>query len=236
VEGRGVVMVPYRPLHVPKYHEWMTQPALLAATASDPLSLEEEYDNQVSWRDDEGKLTFILLDPWHGGCTGSGLKKGGPAGNSPDVDDCAKIGSRLGVKEKEWGKFEVDKMVGDVNSFFSDYEDDEGRSCSGQWAAELEIMIADPAARGKGIAREALQLFMRYISVELQQVVLFFVKIGDGNKGSLKLFKSLGFVFHKHVEVFAETELRLPVTQELRDRLETVWKAQEAIVHPHRLY
>jgi hypothetical protein len=27
--GKKVRLVPYKPLHVPKYHEWMTQPQLL---------------------------------------------------------------------------------------------------------------------------------------------------------------------------------------------------------------
>jgi predicted nicotinamide N-methyase/RimJ/RimL family protein N-acetyltransferase len=54
------VLVPYRQQHVQKYHEWMQSEALLKATASEPLSLKEEYKMQRSWRDDPKKCTFII--------------------------------------------------------------------------------------------------------------------------------------------------------------------------------
>lgn len=58
-----LVLVPYLKPFVPRYHEWMCDPALLAATESEPLSLEEEYENQDSWLHSTDKLTFILLAP-----------------------------------------------------------------------------------------------------------------------------------------------------------------------------
>eukprot|EP00128_Syssomonas_multiformis_P009653 Colp12_sorted_trinity150504_noHs@8271 len=60
--GQKVVLVPYLKRHVEKYHEWMKSPFLQEATASEPLSIEEEYDMQQSWHDDPQKLTFIVLD------------------------------------------------------------------------------------------------------------------------------------------------------------------------------
>ncbi|KAM8704942.1 hypothetical protein ACLKA7_009405 [Drosophila subpalustris] len=59
--GQRVVLVPYEARHVPKYHEWMSCPTLRILTASDELSLSEEYEMQQSWRQDADKLTFIVL-------------------------------------------------------------------------------------------------------------------------------------------------------------------------------
>lgn len=47
--GEKVVLVPYLREHVPRYHEWMQDPALLEATASEPLSLAQEFDVHRSW-------------------------------------------------------------------------------------------------------------------------------------------------------------------------------------------
>eukprot|EP00250_Pteridium_aquilinum_P001125 c11332_g1_i2 orf=164-748(-) len=62
VEGRRVLLVPYRREHVPKYHAWMQDPHLLEATGSEPLSLSQEYAMQQSWTLDPHKCTFIVLD------------------------------------------------------------------------------------------------------------------------------------------------------------------------------
>ncbi len=59
--GEKVRLVPYRKKFVEKYHEWMQSPFLLEMTASEPLSIEEEYDMQKSWREDSRKCTFIVL-------------------------------------------------------------------------------------------------------------------------------------------------------------------------------
>lgn len=51
--GDLVALVPYKPEHVLRYHEWMKSPFLQEMTASEPLTLEEEYEMQQSWHQDE---------------------------------------------------------------------------------------------------------------------------------------------------------------------------------------
>ncbi|XP_070336119.1 alpha/beta-tubulin-N-acetyltransferase 9 isoform X4 [Odocoileus virginianus] len=60
--GKKVALVPYTSEHVPRYHEWMKSEELQRLTASEPLTLEQEYEMQRSWRDDADKCTFIVLD------------------------------------------------------------------------------------------------------------------------------------------------------------------------------
>lgn len=59
--GKKVILVPYMNKHVPKYHEWMQDPFLLEATGSEPLTLEEEYDMQLSWTQDPNSTLLISL-------------------------------------------------------------------------------------------------------------------------------------------------------------------------------
>ncbi|XP_056641748.1 N-acetyltransferase 9-like protein isoform X2 [Diorhabda sublineata] len=58
IQCQRVILVPYKK----KYHEWMKSESLQQLTASEPLTLEEEYEMQKSWLRDENKLTFIILD------------------------------------------------------------------------------------------------------------------------------------------------------------------------------
>ncbi|XP_027626601.1 N-acetyltransferase 9 isoform X3 [Tupaia chinensis] len=53
--GKKVVLVPYTSEHVPRYHEWMKSEELQRLTASEPLTLEQEYAMQHSWREDQDK-------------------------------------------------------------------------------------------------------------------------------------------------------------------------------------
>lgn len=60
--GRRCVLVPYEAKYVARYHAWMQNEELLRLTASERLTLDEEKSNQQSWRHDEKKLTFIILE------------------------------------------------------------------------------------------------------------------------------------------------------------------------------
>lgn len=95
--NKKVVLVPYRIHHVEKYHEWMSDPVLQEATASEPLSIEEEYEMQQSWKNDASKCTFIVL-------SAIALTAVEPGGSGEGGD-------------------EVGSMIGDVNLFLHDQED-----------------------------------------------------------------------------------------------------------------
>ncbi|KAJ8399796.1 hypothetical protein AAFF_G00409010 [Aldrovandia affinis] len=177
LEGKHVVLVPYSADHVPRYHQWMGSPELQKLTASEPLSLEQEYDMQRSWREDDDKCTFIILDK--------------------------QMWADPAVQEQEC-------MVGDVNIFLTDPSDPS--------LAELEIMIAEPNYRGKGLGKEVIRMMLCYGITKLG-VRKFEAKIGLDNKVSIAMFKKFKFQELSVSEVFQEMTLELTVDQALQTRL-----------------
>eukprot|EP00268_Persea_americana_P027538 TRINITY_DN2689_c0_g1_i1.p1 TRINITY_DN2689_c0_g1~~TRINITY_DN2689_c0_g1_i1.p1 ORF type:complete len:198 (-),score=47.08 TRINITY_DN2689_c0_g1_i1:376-969(-) len=172
--GKKVILVPYMNEHVPKYHEWMQDPFLLEATGSEPLTLEEEYDMQLSWTQDPNKRTFIVLD------------------------------KEMVVGDFVLGKPHLEAMVGDVNIYMNDLDDLQ--------TAEIEIMIAEPTSRGKGLGEESILMMMTF-AVENCGIQTFRAKIAESNTASLNLFRKLGFEDVAYSEVFKEITLELPVTK-----------------------
>lgn len=114
----------------------------------------------------------------------------------------------------------TDDMIGDVNLFLhnNNSQPDEGKSDFISSAdshplidAELEIMIAEPSARRKGYALEALRTMMAYagrppLSIKPES---FLVRIGKENTQSISMFTKLGFSTVKEVAVFQEVEMRI---------------------------
>ncbi|CAN0927215.1 N-acetyltransferase 9-like protein [Linum grandiflorum] len=180
LEGEKVILVPYMEAHVPKYHQWMQDPILLEATGSEPLSLQEEYNMQLTWTQDPLKRTFIVLD--------KGFVQGGFVHGDPHVE----------------------AMVGDVNIYMNDLDDPQ--------MAEVEIMIAEPKSRGKGLGEESVVMMMAY-AIESLGIRVFRVKIGEANGASLSLFRKLGFEPASYSEIFKEVTLELPVTEQKREEL-----------------
>ncbi|EDO35470.1 predicted protein [Nematostella vectensis] len=164
--GNQIILVPYKEKHVPRYHEWMQSPELLEQTASERLMLQQEYDMQQSWLNDENKCTFIVLDK---------------------------------QKWNDNGNNEIESMAGDVNLFFNDPDD--------LHVAEIEIMIAEPSSRGRGLGKEALLIMMSY-GISKLHVNRFTAKIGHDNEPSLSLFNKLGFTKISESEVFKEVTLK----------------------------
>ncbi|CAN8002239.1 unnamed protein product [Ixodes hexagonus] len=174
--SENVVLVPYQEKHVERYHEWMKDPYLQDVTASEPLSLTEEYAMQKSWLEDDDKCTFIVLDR----------------------------------KRYEESGDEVEAMIGDVNLFFNNQDNNR--------EAELEVMIAESSQRGKGRGKEVLRLMMRY-GIEVLHVGLFTVKIKLSNTVSRKLFESQGFILTSTSDVFQEATYSLEVNDLFQARL-----------------
>jgi len=94
LEGHTVVLVPYAPGHVAKYHRWMLDPTIQYLTRSEPLTLAEEYAMQIDWEKDPHKLTFIIL--------------------------ARELWERTGGHEAT----DDDAMIGDVNLFFAHDDED----------------------------------------------------------------------------------------------------------------
>lgn len=169
-------MVPYEERHVPRYHEWMKSSELQYLTASDPLTLQEEFLMQKRWHEDENKCTFIVLDK----------------SSFESTND------------------ETDAMIGDTNLFFND-PDEPGR-------AEIEIMIAEPAYRGKGKGWEATVLMLLY-GIDTLGVRSYVAKIKLDNAKSIEMFEKLGFQEVERSKVFAELTLEKLVDRQWKEWL-----------------
>ncbi|XP_042973942.1 N-acetyltransferase 9-like protein isoform X1 [Carya illinoinensis] len=194
LEGKKVIMVPYMEAHVPKYHEWMQDPALLQATGSEPLTLDQEFQMQLSWSQDPRRLVIIIKE-----------------------SDIRFAEQTFIVLDKEMvvgdfihGDPHVEAMIGDVNLYMNDLDDPH--------MAEIEIMIAEPKSRGKGLGNECVLIMMAF-AVENLEICVFRAKIGESNGTSLALFKKLGFKETSYSEIFKEVTLELQVTKPKQEEL-----------------
>ena len=170
---------------------------LQAATASEPLSMTEEYDMQRSWRTDNDKLTFIVCQ----------------SRESENVSQTVQGGQ----------DDRPEHMIGDINLFLFEPEDeDEDEDDSGEQApnstkssnalvGEIELMIARKDLHRQGYGRAALLSFTAYILATWTQIAAEYsnssseghtprslqylrVKINQSNARSIALFQSIGFV------------------------------------------
>lgn len=194
VSTSQVLLVPYEKSHVTTYHEWMKDPEIQEATASEPLSLEEEYAMQSSWRVDHDKLTFIACMPM---TAGSSMKCG--TGGVHDTPG---------------------RMIGDVNLFLTTADEDE-EGCIGE--LELMIAPAAARRKGYGRATviaflsyiqnnldAILSEYGQKLGAEKMRLLQLRVKVGSKNEKSINLFESLGFIkVHQSPNYFGEFELVL---------------------------
>ena len=183
----------------------MQDPDLQLATASEPLTLDEEYAMQRSWRTDHDKLTFIVCLPL------SSVKE-----NAQVIE--------AGVHDSQ------DRMIGDINLFLFENETDgpsnspdgheNGPGVQGEdtrnLVGEIELMIARKDLHRQGYGRATLQTFISYVMSHWQQIAEQYTasdqlyndadharrlprlsylraKINQTNERSIRLFKSVGF-------------------------------------------
>jgi RimJ/RimL family protein N-acetyltransferase len=216
----------------------MQDPFLLEATGSEPLSLEQEYEMQRQWRDDDEKCTFIIMV--HTKTPGCIL---GDASGEEDNGPHAGSGASMVEEEVDWIQKSLSAMVGDVNIFLSpeendttddedhgitvvaddDDDDDNNKTCP-YYQAELDIMVADQKYRGRGIGREASLMMMLYAAKHMH-IRRFFCKINQENEASLRLFRDkLGFYPCAYAECFQQVELefKTDTREQMIQRIETL--------------
>lgn len=224
ISTTSILLVPYESSHVPTYHEWMQEPAIQEATASEPLSIDEEYEMQQSWRQDHDKLTFIACLPI-------------PSHPNTNPDAPPSEGTKIQAGAHDG----PERMIGDVNLFLSQSDEDE-EGCIG----ELELMIAPLSARRRGYGRATIIMFLHYIQTHLLSILSEYksklgsgvekmrhlqlrVKIGSRNNKSIALFESLGFMkVAESPNYFGEFELVLEgfLGEERTQRLLESWKLE----------
>ncbi|KXH35535.1 N-acetyltransferase [Colletotrichum simmondsii] len=184
------------------------------ATASEPLTLEEEYENQQSWRTSHDKLTFIICQP---------------------LDS---LSTTVTTETVQAGEIDAsERMIGDINFFiypYDDDEDEEGQASAaneGLYVGEVDVMVASKEHRGRGIGHAAVTTLLTYVHRNKAQILEEYVqgeeggketttkkaaqlkglmvKIKEGNAASIALFRRLGFVQKGEVNYFGEIQMVL---------------------------
>ncbi|KAJ6785743.1 hypothetical protein PWT90_06380 [Aphanocladium album] len=192
ISGAKALLVPYEAHHVVKYHGWMQDPDIQQATASEPMTLEEEYENQQSWRTSTDKLTFIICEP------------------------AAPAETAIMAQSQDANKH----MIGDVNFFLYADDEDENDGASDSLIGEVDVMVAAKEHRGKGYGEAAVRHLLLYIQMNLDAILreyaqggvtkalrALMVKIQESNNGSRALFEKLGFEQTGSVNYFGEVKM-----------------------------
>ncbi len=135
-------------------------------TASEPLTLDEEYDMQLSWKEDPKKCTFIVL-----------ALEDGDDGREAPAGAAGKITSAGSTSEPGAAQTEgavsppppppppaatttasAAAMAGDVNLFFNDYDD--------PGMCEVRRAISIPLHPSASTRKKMLVLNLRFLVCE----------------------------------------------------------------------
>lgn len=208
----------------------MSDAAVREATASEVLTLEEEYEMQgnaplLIWllqlipTSADTTVLFPLYFPLADRKANHSL---GIESWQIDEDKLTFIIYRRNL-ELEFSSplflpsHSTSSMMGDVNLFLTNVSTPPSPSSSSasnpplspKRQAEIEIMLPNPSSSHQGFATECLQYFLAYASVSLDlRPDDFFVKIGKDNIRSIKLFERLGFKPVGDINYFGELEMR----------------------------
>lgn len=195
----------------------MQDESLQEATASEPLSLDEEHAMQRSWRDDPDKLTFIACLPLaplpavvHAG-----------AGDAPDrmLGD---VNLFLATSAEE------DAVVGEIELMIA-VQDQQGQ---GYGRASLLALLRFVVQREGGIMEEFERGRMGGEGRGIEGLV---VKIGEANRRSIGLFESVGFErVGEGANYFGEWELRMGGGW--RERARVAWERWEGGAYGEIVY
>lgn len=113
-------------------------------------------------------------------------------------------------------EFSPGSLIGDTNLFLSNDDGSEDEDCPSvgitKLIAEAEIMIAEPAFRGKGMGKESMLLMLKY--GHTLNVDRFTAKIGIDNVQSQRMFEKFGFTESSRSEIFQEITFDCVVTKD----------------------
>nr|VZI44732.1 unnamed protein product [Spirometra erinaceieuropaei] len=192
----------------------MRSEELQRLTASEPLTLAEEYAQQKNWLEKNDRVTFILLDKARLPPTAVDLAFPTQPETSTVSDVC--ISPLI-------SDLEVEAMIGDVNFYLipaeeaesggaSDLEDLPSPATGLTFEGEVSVMIAEPTARGRGLAAQAIAACLLYVHKYFtEDITAVVAKVSLDNEASLRLFRDkLGFVERKRVLCFNEVDLVYP--------------------------
>ena len=230
----------------------------MEATGSEPLSLEEEVKIQLSWRDDDDKCTFIVLDRALCSklCDKGNLNLDDILVTERDYENTnTEVNEKnltaedesASAKESNFVTKTLNAMVGDVNLFLSDdddYDDDDdsnsheendSKNKPTKRMAELDVMIAEQDARGKGIGKECACMMMLYATKHIK-ICKFVVRINEYNVALRKMFEqALGFREVNYAACFQqyEYEFKHETCEAAIEALEKICDANDKIQKWH---